>query len=314
MASEDFLLAQIAKLYYMDKIKQNEIARRFRITPMMVSRYLRKAEQRNIVSVHIKMPWPQDLKLGKEVMERYKLKECIALDIPPNTDVPSYIGNYAAHFFASMLKPNMVIGVSWGKTISEFVAVMPFLNIAGCTIFQMSGAFLADESKVMPSNILQQMAQRLNAKSYAINSPLYVSSNEVKESLMADPSNQMVRELAAQADLTIIGASSLTRDATTMILNPVTVEAFEEMQSLGVVGDLAGVFFDATGKEIPWSKSSLYMGIPLLQIAKAKDVVCLAGEPEKAQVLCVGARRGYIKTLITSKKAAEAMLKIRMEG
>lgn len=29
MAKGDFLLAQIAKLYYIDKIKQNEIARRF---------------------------------------------------------------------------------------------------------------------------------------------------------------------------------------------------------------------------------------------------------------------------------------------
>jgi DNA-binding transcriptional regulator LsrR (DeoR family) len=309
MDSGDFLLAQIAKLYYVDKVKQNEIAKRFDITPMMVSRYLRRAEQRNIVSVHIKMPWSQDLGLGQDVMERYHLKECVALDIPEDADIPSYIGKYAADYFASIIKQDMVIGISWGKTISEFVAAMPFLQVDGCTLLQLSGAFLADETKVMPTSILQQMAHRLGAKSFAMSSPLYVSSPQVKESLIQEPFNQIVMELSEHADLAIIGASSLKREATTMILNPVTLDAFEEMRQLGVIGDLAGVFLDAQGQSVQWSKSSLYMGIPLSQIAKAKDVVCLAGEVDKAPILCAGARKGFIKTLITSKKTAEAMLK-----
>ena len=37
---DNFLLAQIAKLYYIDQIKQKEIAEIFHMTPIQISRYL----------------------------------------------------------------------------------------------------------------------------------------------------------------------------------------------------------------------------------------------------------------------------------
>ena len=79
MAVNEFYLTQIAKLYYIDKVRQNEIAKRFGVTPMMVSRYLREAEQRGLVTVHVKTQWPMDMQLGKRLMEAYGLRECIVL-------------------------------------------------------------------------------------------------------------------------------------------------------------------------------------------------------------------------------------------
>lgn len=46
MNNNEYYLAEIAKLYYTDKMKQNEIAKRFGITPMMVSRKLKEAEEK----------------------------------------------------------------------------------------------------------------------------------------------------------------------------------------------------------------------------------------------------------------------------
>jgi DNA-binding transcriptional regulator LsrR (DeoR family) len=44
------LLAQVGKLYYIDRIKQNEIAKRFQTSPMQISRLLKMAEDERVVS------------------------------------------------------------------------------------------------------------------------------------------------------------------------------------------------------------------------------------------------------------------------
>ena len=50
----DNLLYMIARLYYIDKVKQNEIAKRFNLTSMSVSRYLKEAETAGIVTFNVK--------------------------------------------------------------------------------------------------------------------------------------------------------------------------------------------------------------------------------------------------------------------
>ena len=63
--SQDFLLALVAKMYYVDKVKQREIAERLHLTPMAVSRALKEADQKGIVTYHVKMPWLTDLELAE---------------------------------------------------------------------------------------------------------------------------------------------------------------------------------------------------------------------------------------------------------
>lgn len=308
MDHNDFLLTQIAKQYYVDKIKQNEIARRYNVTPMMISRYLRKAEQKGIVTIHIKTPWSQDMELGKAVMEKYRLSECIALDIPSGTDEKNVIGKFFADYFSTIVQENMVIGTSWGKTISEFSSALPFLNVSGCSILQLNGAIWMDDLDLMPTRILQQLGQKLNARTYPMNTPLYVDSQGVKDTMMNDPINVAVQELAKHADIAIIGASALDSEATTMTMNPITAGALQELREKGAIGDLAGVFLDKDGNEVEWSKRDLYMGLSLPRIAMAKNTVCLAGNVKKAPILRASARKRYFKTLITTRETAQAML------
>ncbi|MGN0996902.1 MAG: sugar-binding transcriptional regulator [Candidatus Ventricola sp.] len=308
MAKGDFLLAQIAKLYYIDKVKQNEIAKRFNITPMMVSRYLREASDKGIVTFHIKAPWSQNMALGRSVMEKYHLDECIALETPPGSDTRKMLGSFFADYFSAIVQPGMIIASSWGKTISEFASALTYQHVSGCSVLQLNGAILTDDMDVMPTRILQQLGQKLNALTYPINAPLYVDSLSSKEMLMNDPINRAVWKMAEKADIAIFGASSLALETTTMSMNPVAASAIDELRALGCIGDLAGMFLDAHGELVNWSRRDLYMGIDLQEIGKAKSTICLAGGIDKAPILRVSAEKKLFRTLITTVETARAML------
>lgn len=309
MAVNEFYLAQIAKLYYIDKVRQNEIARRFGLTAMMVSRYLKEAEQRGLVTIHVKMQWPLDTRLGKKVMDRFRLQECIVLDLKPEDDIPYMIGGYLADYFTSLVKPGMTVGLSWGKTISRFVEQLPFNHVENSTVVQLSGAFIGKSYEVTPSYIAQEASKRLNARLYTLNAPLYVGSEEVKEQLLSDATNRMVYTMAEQSSINIIGASSLEKETTTFRSTLIGPEDFEELLHAGAVGDCAGIFLNSSGEAVDWSKRELYTGVPLKTIGKADHVICVAGEPQKERVLRLSAERNYFNTLITTKETAELMLK-----
>ena len=80
---------------------------------MMVSRYLREAEQRGLVTVHVKTQWPMDMQLGKRLMEAYGLQECIVLAPNEGDDVQYVLGGFLADYFTSLVKPGMIVGISW---------------------------------------------------------------------------------------------------------------------------------------------------------------------------------------------------------
>lgn len=308
MAKEDFLLSQIAKMYYLDGIKQNEIARYFDITPMMVSRSLKKAEQQKIVTIHIKMPWDQDVELEKRVRDKFHLKDCVVLNPSGMMDSKSLIARYFVDYFSSFVRNNMIVACSWGKTISEFASSLHFLNVSGCSIVQINGAIWSPIPSLMPTQILQNLSQRLNARSYPMNAPLYVDSVATKETLLKDPTNIAVQEMTKKADVVILGASDFAPSATTIESNPSIISSMQELMENGAVGDLGGMFLDKEGNPIRWSKSELFMGVPLDVISQAKNVFCLAGGSGKATVLKAAAKKHYYTTLITTKETALAML------
>lgn len=115
---DDFKIAEIAKLYYLYHIKQNEIARRFHLTPMAVSRLLKKAERKGIVRFQVCMPVNMNLELGEKIRARYGLFDCVVLDPSADeTDPRESLGRYAAEYTAQLAYEGCTIGISWGRAL-----------------------------------------------------------------------------------------------------------------------------------------------------------------------------------------------------
>ena len=307
--SQDFLLALVAKMYYVDKVKQREIAERLHLTPMAVSRALKEADQKGIVTYHVKMPWLTDLELGRAVREKYRLKECFALEVPQGGDIPAVLGAFLADYFIQILPAEAVVGFSWGYTISKFVESLPYVKTRSCSLIQLTGAFTGCDPDVTPTHIINQVSKKLDGRIYVLNAPLHASSREIKEHLLEDPVNVQIQEMADRSDINIIGLSNLDLNATTF-RSGITSEAdYEELVRLGATGDLAGTFLDGQGNTITWSKSQLYTGVPLSQISRGKHVICVGGEPRKAPLLRLVCGKGYFDTLVTTSQTARELLK-----
>ncbi len=307
--NDEFFISEVAKLYYIDKIKQNEIAERFSVSPMVISRAIKEAEQNNIVTFHVKTPWKLDSALGNSIRKALALKECIVLDIMPNREMKAEIGAYLADYFMGMLSNAKIVGISWGRTIAKFAEALPYSRIERMELVQLTGCFWEEKGySVTPTGIMLHMAEKLGAKSYFLNAPLYVPTEEMCQIIKGDQMNQVIFEKSQKCDVTICGASKLDRNSTTFRMGVITDEDYNELEQKGAIGDIAGTFIDAAGNEIIWSKTKLYTGTPQSTISKANNCICVAGEAKKAQVILAGARKKMFNMLIISRELATEMV------
>lgn len=306
---DKFLLAEIAKLYYIDQIKQKDIAKIFGITSMQVSRYLRTAVENNIIQFHITMPIEIDFELGKKIKDKYGLRECVVIEEENDELIRIKIAQYAAKFVHSLLQDYSIMGVSWGKGIYEFVKQLPFSKFPNLKVIQLSGGFVSENNyMVTPAHIVTTACEKLGSVPFFLNAPFFSLNVDTKNDLIKDIGISKIYELANQATVNIIGASPLKKESTMFHVGMASLDDVEELSALHAIGDIAGYFIDENGDPIKWSKSELYNGVPLDVISKASTSLCIAGELEKERVIRASLQKRYFNTLVTSKKLAKHLL------
>lgn len=307
---KDFLLSLIAKMYYVDNINQSDIAKEFGISPMMVSRSLDRAKKEGIVSFDIKTPHRINWNLGLQLKEKYPaLREALVVMTEEKDDAREQVGRVAAGYVQELLKKDSVLGISWGKSILRFVEFLSEAGYPNIIVAQMSGSFLCvDAYQMIPSNLVKKASDQIGAVPMFLNTPMFVASREVRQSLMSDRLLQHLESLYDKMDITVYGLSDIDQMSTMQSVGVITPEEIEELKRCGAIGDVMGYFINEDGDIVKWSKSDCYMGASLKTAARASHAVCLATGAKKRRIVDIALRRSYMNTLIVSYDLAVELL------
>jgi DNA-binding transcriptional regulator LsrR (DeoR family) len=237
------------------------------------------------------------------------LKEAIVVHDDGEHDRRRSIGMAAAQYVADILVPDAVVGLSWGKTISEFAGLLQPQAMPHVKVAQLTGGFLcSNDYLMMPSSIVKLASESLHCDALFFSAPMFVASLEAKKQLMNDSMNNYVLQQARKSHVNIIGLSPLKETSTISKVEIVTENDRRELLDKGAIGDVAGFFVNENGDEIEWSKSRLYVGVDLKTIASAPHVVCLAAERNKARIVDLAIRRKYFNILITTDALANELI------
>lgn len=308
---KDFRLYLVAKMHYVEHMRQNDIAKAMGISNMMVSRLLKRAEEEDVVTFHVRAPNKINWEMGKQVKDRYpSLKEALVVSPDAEENPRVMVGRAAAEYVQGLAGAGSNMGISWGRTILEFINALKGSELPDIKVLQMSGGFLCEDSyEMMPSNMVKLASERLHAIPLFLNAPMFVATAQIRESLMADPLLQYLDAQFDKMQISVYGISNIDQ-ATTMKAVGILSEAdIEELKKKGAVGDVMGYFLDHRGDVVEWSKTPCYMGASLDTVAKAPYAVCLATGADKAQILKLAVTRRYCNTLVISYDLACELLR-----
>lgn len=282
------------------------------ISTMLVSRMLKRAEQEQVVTIHVRAPGNQDPEMARQLRGRYPyLKEAVVVRIDSAIDIRAQIGQAVAQYLGDLIHDGCIIGMSWGKTLQELAQALTPTLCEGVQVLQLSGGFLLESDYLMmPSNLVKLASERLHSDAVFLNAPMFVASEEMCQMLVWEPSIKYALELSKRSHINVMGLSRLSAASTMSKVEIINQQDLEELRALGAVGDVMGEFIDKSGEFVEWSKRRRYIGATVSDLNPDAYNICVAGEVEKAPIIDLAIQKHYVNTLVISSQLAREIMNL----
>ena len=309
------LLLRVAWFYYKDELTQDEIARRLSMSRASVGRLLDRARKVGLVSINLNTDYLDAFELSGELRDAFGLAE--ALVVPDHDKEPldhhalnARVGLGGAQFMSTHLRPGASLGVGWGETVSRVIAATSFGAVGPVHMVTLTGGVEGYLQTILSSKgeITGESADLTSAT--VIPSPIMASTAALAAALRAEPTIQQVLKQACDVEHALVGVGTPTADATIVHMGYLNAEDSRGLRERGVVGDILGQFFDASGRVVDLPIHDRRIGIDLADLRRIPKVVGVAGGAHKAEAILGALHGGFLDVLVTNELAAIRMLEL----
>ena len=310
------MIARIAQMYHVDRMRQADIASHMRISQATVSRMLKRAEEEEIVRTTVVAPLGTYAELELALRREFGLVEAIVVECSEdrNGAIMARIGEAAAHFLETTLQPDEIIGVSsWSETILKMVDnIHPMKSGKARYVVQTLGGIGDPTVQIHANQLTTRLARLTGAEAHLLNAPGVAQSREGKLVLLGDPFVRETMDLFGQITLSIVGIGAM--EPSNMLArsgNIFTSREIAAIKEAGGVGDISLRFFDREGTIVKTPLDDRVIGMSLEELQGVDRVLALAGGQAKTEAIRGALRTGVIDVLITDKFTAERLVNRR---
>lgn len=302
-------LSKIARLYYSERLTQQEIAGRLNISRTKVSRYLDEARKDKIVEIKINLPEEDYSNLEYRIEKSFKIKECIVVPTFENKEeILKMMACPLNNLFERILAGGSYLGIGWGSSLK---GISDYINVRGKSdikVVPIIGGLGKIGTGVHTNSVAKNIADRLGSISYMIHSPAVLDSKEIREIVENDSNTREIIKLYEKIDTALVGLSDIGPDSTLIKTGSFSLEEFKYLDSLGVVGDVNLIFINENGKHVPNRIDERIVRISPDRLKKVKNVIGVAFGRRKLKVILGALRGGLINILFTDEETAENII------
>ena len=311
------LLADIADMYFLRGKTQDEIARYVGVTRSMVSRMINEARHKGIVEIKIHHPTTFDYEMQNRLIEMYGLQDAyvVRTQFSDNEHILQSIGRAGAYALKSRLASGQVIGVAWGSSIHSVVEELEVDHPIPVNVVQLVGALGSHDEQYDGHSVVQNLANKLGGEPYYLNAPFQVDSEEIVQSLLANPGVVETFNLSQRCDLALVGVGATEPQYSSYYqAGYLTLEEVELLFRIGATGGVCGIHFDRYGviqakdfqKRLVSISESTLKAIPIR--------IGVAAGPGKVLPILGALNGGFINILVTDSTTANEVLKSQAAG
>ena len=270
--SERAQLAHAARLYYHRGLTQQEVGRRLGVSRFRVMRLLEAARAEGVVRIEI------EDELGQEDELAARLESAFGLESAVVVPEPGDLGRAGAATVALLLRPNDLVGVAWGETLSALVAVLAPQG-SRHDVVQICGAVPGLATGTGPSEVAVRLAERLGGTASLLPAP---ARSAALDELLADETIRPTVELFDRVDLALVGIGAHPSGGGHVLVH----------------------VFGPDGSVLDPERA---LALPLAGLRRARTVAVAGGAPKHAAILAV-LRAGVLFGLVTDEGAARHAL------
>ncbi|PZO79477.1 MAG: DNA-binding transcriptional regulator [Mesorhizobium amorphae] len=299
--ADEETLARIAWYYYSDGLTQSEIGDKLGMPRIKVSRLLESGRRAGIIQVRINSRYGGCLALERQVRERFGLLEAFVVPSLGREEPSDRLGQAAAQFLMQRLKPNDLLAVGWGATVSHTIRRLGHLaNERNIGLVSLTGGVGTYVDGMRSAN--------WNSNVHFVPAPLAVRDPSVAANLQREPAVANLLDMGLNATFQLVGIGELSASSTVVRAGYITPDEVEPLRRRGAVGDILCQFYDGEGKVLDLPLHERVIGVRLSALSRAEKVIAAAGGQNKIPAIRAALRGGFVGILVTDEATAEGLL------
>ena len=311
MGNNDYLIAEICRLYYLNNFTQNKISSNLRLSKSSVSRLLKEGRDKNIVTFQIKNYEKRLSSLEEKLEQSFKLKEAVVISdggMISEESIKKRVAKAAAILLQRRIRENDTIAVSWGTTLAEVAKALIPLSPLNINVVPLLGGIDITGRDIHSNEIARQTSEAFKGKYYVLNAPVFVSNLQIKEAFEKEKNIKTVIDKAKSANIAVVGIGSPKQSSTMIKRGYFSVKEFAKLTDKGVVGDICTNFYDIWGNTIKLSLHSKMIGLESKELKHIPIVIGVACGEDKKEAILGALRGGYVNIIVTSERVAEYLI------
>ncbi|MDQ0261822.1 DNA-binding transcriptional regulator LsrR (DeoR family) [Sinomonas atrocyanea] len=311
---QDALLA--ARLYYLQDLTMDGIARQLRTSRSTVSRLLTLARESGLVQIQIHSPIDSAVELETAVAAQFGMAPSSVHVVPQvdnlnEAETLDRVAMYAARTLTPLVSSRTVIGIAWGSTLSAMSRYLNRKPTHGTTVVQLNGAANTQTMGLgYASEIMRRFGRAFDADVEEFPVPAFFDRPETKEWMWRERSVRRVLAVQERMSLAVFGVGSVDAEVPSHVYSGGYLDRddLESLAAQGVVGDVATVFFREDGSSDGIGLNARATGPDFAALRRVPRRLCIVSGPSKAAALRGALKARLVTDLIVDEATGRALL------
>lgn len=301
-----------AKLYYLQDMTMDAIARELSTSRSSVSRLLASARESGLVDIRINSPFERVGRIEEQLRERFRVNAHIVpvSGIVNDVERLERVALTAGRLLSQFIESNMVIGVAWGSTISMVSRSLVQKEVHSTSFVQLNGAGNTQTSGLeYSSDILQRFGHAFGAEVEQFPVPAFFDNPDTRDAMWKERSTRRVLAFQSRMDIAVFGLGSPQSEVPSRVYvgGYLNRDDYRMLREDGAIGDVATVFFraDGTWRDIRLNGRSTGPGLDRLRRVPRR--VCVVSGAAKLGSLRAAIAAGIITDVVLDETLARLL-------
>lgn len=298
-------ILEVAKMYYIENLTQNEIAKELNLSRPSISKMLNEAKESGIVTININSPFSDNELLLEKIVKKYNLKGGeIVLEENENIVNDERIYRAGIEFLIKTLSGTKNLGIGWGNLIEELLYRLEkdkITNLKG-KIVPLIGNTNLPFKGYHTNELVRVLAEKTGVSPLYLFAPAYLTSLQEQEVIKNLENYQDIEKHWQNLESVVIEICSHPS-----VPDMATAVRFgKKLNEEKAVGNILAYYYNKDGKVIE-GENDFTIQIPLENLKKVKQVIGIISSKTNKNAVIGALNLGIFTHIIVSERVAKEL-------
>lgn len=302
-------MLRLARLYYVEGVSQNQLAKREGISKTTVSRMLALARENGFVTITVNDGLRDASALANQLNELYPDAEFTVVPTSQNdrSEILDKVATSAAVYLDNLVKNGDIIGFGSSKVLSMIAKHLTPKSVRDVVVLSLTGIIANPECETFTYETGVKLAKAYQTNANFLPLPIIFDHMTSKTSVEKESLIRYLEKLGRLANIALLSLDSIEDSP---FLNQMGYFKDDQIEAItaNAVGEVLGHFIDQNGNVVDSALDERVVTTPLNNLKHKEHSIVVVHKVETVPVLKTALTVGYCNRVFIDQYSAQVLL------